>query len=351
MNPKSKYFMSLAIELAKKGNPSPNPYVGAVIVKNGKIMGKGYHKTAGSPHAEIEAINSVKNKSDIEGSTLYVTLEPCSHYGKTPPCTDAIIKYKIKKVVFAVNDPTKKVKGEEILKKNNIIVKKNILKKKAQELNEIFFYNSKYCSPFISIKVSISSDGKISKINQRTKITGKEADIFSHKLRSKYDSILVGIDTVIIDNPRLTSRVNGGRNPLRIVLDPKLRIPLNSKVLIDKNVLVVSTTHADENKLWFLNKKGYKVLILGKYKISLKKLIKYLWENGITSILVEGGTITHTYFLKQKLVNKIYLFKSKSIVLGKLGYPSFNSSFLRGSKLISKIDFDEDILFIRYFVL
>ncbi|MDD5022540.1 MAG: bifunctional diaminohydroxyphosphoribosylaminopyrimidine deaminase/5-amino-6-(5-phosphoribosylamino)uracil reductase RibD, partial [Candidatus ainarchaeum sp.] len=188
MNNQDKYFMSIALELAKKGFPSPNPYVGAVIVKNNKIIGKGFHKRAGLPHAEIEAINSVKNKSLIKGSILYVTLEPCSHYGKTPPCTAAIIKYSISKVIFGVKDPTTKVKGEEVLRKNKIITASSLLSKESENLNEVFFHYTKKHLPFIALKVASSSDGFISKKCQKTNITGKAAKLFSHKLRSKYDA-------------------------------------------------------------------------------------------------------------------------------------------------------------------
>ncbi len=311
MKKQEKCFMSIALYLADKGFPSPNPYVGAVLVKDNKIIGKGFHKKAGMHHAEIEAINSVKNKSKIAGSTLYVTLEPCSHYGKTPPCTDAILKYKIKKVVFAAKDPTKKIKGEEILKKNKIIVVSKVLEKEAKKQNEIFFHYSKTKKPFVAIKAASTKDGFIGCIHKTRKITNKLSDKFSHKLRSKYDAILVGANTVILDNPYLTSRVLPYKNPLRIVLDNSLKIPPNSNILKDKNVLVATTNRADERKLLFLRKKGFEVAVLGKNIVNLRKLLVYLGKRGITSLLVEGGSKIHEAFLKERLANKIYLFISK----------------------------------------
>ncbi len=390
MHKQDKYFMSIALELAKLGNPSPNPYVGAVLVGPGgfarqylvnkhyccgigsrrssvtcsesrvsglekQIIGKGFHKRAGLPHAEVEAINSVRDKSRIKGSTLYVTLEPCSHYGKTPPCTDAILKYGIKKVICSVEDPTKKVNGIEILRKKGVKVEVGLLEKESRELNEIFFHYSKTNLPFVAIKVATSKDKKIGFIGKRTKITGSEADAFTHKLRSKYEAILVGINTVLVDNPQLTSRIKkhtnkfassrsvntlpDGRNPKRIILDPELKIPLSAKVLHhtnkfassrsvstlpeDANVTIVTLNRADKTKRKQLERKGISFITF-KRKINLHSLLKTLGKQNITSILVEGGAKTHKEFIKSKLVNKFYLFISPRILGNKNTLPLFD---------------------------
>ncbi len=324
MNKQDKHIISIALELAKQGNPSPNPYVGAVLVKDGKIIGKGFHIRAGLPHAEIEAINSVKDKSKIKGSTLYVTLEPCSHYGLTPPCTDAILKYGIKKVICSVEDPTKKVKGIEILRKKGVQVETGLLEKEARELNEIFFHYSKTNLPFVAVKVAMSKDKKIGFIGKQTKITGSVVDLFVHKLRSKYDAILVGINTILIDNPELTSRVKKGKNPRRIILDPDLKTPITAKVLQDANVTIVTTNLANKQKKKLLEKKRVVVWTIGKNKINLKKLLKKLGKFGITSLLVEGGAKTHKEFLKSKLINKFYLFISTRTLGNKNTIPLFD---------------------------
>lgn len=347
MKNKDNYFMSMAIKLARKGNPSPNPYVGAVLVKNGEIIGKGYHRRAGLPHAEIEAINSVKDKSQITGSVLYVTLEPCSHYGKTPPCTTTIIKNEIGEVVFAVKDPTKTTNGEELLKKHKIRVRKGILEKEAELINEIFFHYSKTGLPFVAIKTAVSSDKKIGLINKRVKLTGEKANKYTHNLRSKYDSILVGINTIIIDNPKLTSRTKRGRDPLRIILDSELSIPLNSNALNDGNILIITTSLAPKNKLSLLKKNKFEILVLGKNKINLKILLKKLGKKGITSIMVEGGARIQESFLKQNLVNKLYVFTSPKKI-GKKGIPLFNGFKPKNLSLYLKRSFGKDILRIYY---
>lgn len=349
MNEKTKedyFFMKKAISLSKKGIPYPNPHVGAIIVKNKKIIGKGYHKKAGENHAEINAINSVKNKQDLIGSTLYVTLEPCSHYGKTPPCTTKIIKSKISRVVFSANDPTKKVNGKKILKKNNIPVSAGIFKENSIKINEIFFHFSKNKIPFVSLKVASSKNGKIGIFGKKIKITNKKSDLFSHRLRTKYDSILVGINTILSDNPKLTSRIKNKRNPLKIILDSKLQIPLNANVLKDKNILILTLKNSNKIKKQNLQKKGIEIISFGN-KINLKKLLKYLAKKEITSVLIEGGTKTHTSFLKEGLVNKIYFFKSKKIIKGNT-VSVFSRVFLKKFIKKEKYFFGSDKLDIFY---
>jgi len=346
MSEPENLYISIALKLAKQGNPSPNPYVGAVLVKDGKIIGKGYHKQAGFPHAEIEAINSVKNKSKIKGSTLYVTLEPCSHYGKTPPCTTSIIKYGIKKVVISSIDPNPKVNGIKILRKKGIIVKTGILKKEADKLNEVFLKYIKTKIPFIILKSAMSKDKKIAYENGNSKwITGSKTRKFVHILRSKYDAILVGIGTVLKDDPKLTSRIPNGKDPHRIILDSKLQIPSNARVFDSKNVTIVTTSKSSPHKRKKLMKKS-RIWIIGKSKVNIKKLLKKLGQTGITSVLVEGGSEINTSFLKQKLVDKFYFFFSQKLI-GKKGIPAFKTKFPK-YLLSSKTKFNKDLMIEAY---
>ncbi|MDD5022861.1 MAG: RibD family protein, partial [Candidatus ainarchaeum sp.] len=203
------------------------------------------------------------------------------------------------------------------------------------------FHYSKKHLPFIALKVASSSDGFISKKCQKTNITGKAAKLFSHKLRSKYDAILVGVNTIVIDNPQLTSRIKNSRNPLKIILDPYLKIPINSRVLKDKNILIITTSNSDKEKLNYLKSKGFELLIF-KNKINLNCVLKFLSKIKITSVLVEGGTKTHESFLKENLVNKIYLFKSNKELFD--GVPVFSKSFLKKYYLESTQNLSKDIL-------
>lgn len=310
-------FMRIALKLAKKGTPSPNPYVGAVIVKNGKIIARGYHKKAGMPHAEIEALKNLKN---IGAMDMYVNLEPCNHYGKTPPCTKALIKAGIRKVIFGMNDPNPNVNGggEKELKKHGILVEKGILEKEAQKLNEVFIKYSETKMPFIVLKLAMSMDGKIATKTGNSKwITCEKSREYGHKLRAKYDAVLIGINTLLKDNPKLTSRIPGQKNPIRIILDSKLRIPLNAKVLDDSNAIIATTLDYNRKKRIALEAKNVKIFVCGKKRVNLKKLLKLLGKLGITSILVEGGAEVAGSFVDEKIVDKFILFFAPKIIGGK----------------------------------
>src|SRR3989344_3644428 len=231
-------FMSRALLLAAKGEGkvSPNPLVGAVLVKNGKIIGEGYHEFFGGPHAEVNAIKDAEKKgASIRGSTLYISLEPCSHSGglkKTPPCVPLSIKSGIKRVVIAAEDKNPEVKGIEQLKFAGIKVKSGILAQEAEEQNESFLKYISTGKPFVALKMVQSANGKIGiKGKGKVWLSGREFDAYSHRLRNRYDAILVGINTVLADDPQLTCRMKGGRNPVRIIMDSHLRTPLNAKVL------------------------------------------------------------------------------------------------------------------------
>ena len=231
-------FMSRALLLAAKGEGrvSPNPLVGAVLVKDGKIIGEGCHEFFGGPHAEVNAIKDAESKgASTRGSTLYITLEPCSHSGglkKTPPCVPLIIKSGIKRVAIAAEDKNPEVKGIEQLKFAGIKVKAGVLAREAETQNEAFLKYISTGKPFVALKMAQSEDGKIGCTGKsNVRISGKEFDAYCHLLRNRYDAILVGVNTVIADNPQLTCRMKGGRNPVRIIMDSHLRTPLNAKVL------------------------------------------------------------------------------------------------------------------------
>jgi len=316
-------YMRRALKLSLKGNPSPNPYVGAVLVKDGRITSEGYHRRAGMAHAEIEALKG----KDAKGSTLYTTLEPCSHWGRTPPCTNAIIAAGVREVVYAVEDPTEKVKGKEELRAAGIKVRSGILRRECEKANEVFMKHSKTGVPFVVLKAAMTLDGQIAtKTGQSRWMTGKAARKEVHRMRSKYDAVLVGANTVLKDDPRLTARIKGGRDPLRVILDGRLRIPLDAKVLKGRNVLIATTETAGRTKIKALEKKA-EVLVCGKKRVDLEKLLRELGRRGITSVLVEGGAAVNYSFAKEGLVDKFVFFIAPKLLLGE------NTPAMRGPGL------------------
>jgi len=325
------YFLKEALKLAKKGLSwtNPNPMVGAVIVKNGKTLSRGYHKEVGLPHAEIEAITSAKQS--VKGATLYINLEPCCRSGRTPACTQAIIKSGIKKVVCSTLDPNPKVngKGIKILKKAGLQVSVGLLEKEARFLNEPYFTFHQKKRPFIALKFALSLDGKIAtKTGQSKWISNEKARNYARKLRANYQAVLVGINTILKDNPHLGPREKNKKEPLRLILDPKLKIPLNpvrkrfsngvnSQVLRDNNVLFITTSFAKKEKLKQLKKRGIAIISYRSETISLPRLLDDLRKREIISILVEGGGETIGHFIDEKLFDKIYAFYSPIIIGGK----------------------------------
>ncbi|MDI6592021.1 MAG: bifunctional diaminohydroxyphosphoribosylaminopyrimidine deaminase/5-amino-6-(5-phosphoribosylamino)uracil reductase RibD [Patescibacteria group bacterium] len=316
-----EFFLKEALKLAKKGLSwtNPNPMVGAVIVKNGKIIAKGYHKRVGLPHAEIEALRVAK--SDVKGSTLYTNLEPCSHWGRTPPCVQSLIRAGISQIVCSTLDPNPKVRGRgvNILKKAGVKVSVGLLEKEARFLNEAFFTFHQKKRPFIAIKFAASLDGKIAtKTGQSKWITNESARNYARKLRAYYQAVLVGIKTVLKDNPHLgLSSPTKFKEPLRIILDPELKIPLKSQVLRDNNVLLITTSFAEKEKLKELKKRNIAIISYQNKRISLNRLLDDLRKREIISILVEGGGETIGNFVDKKLVDKIYAFYSPIIIGGK----------------------------------
>ncbi|HEX3035174.1 MAG TPA: bifunctional diaminohydroxyphosphoribosylaminopyrimidine deaminase/5-amino-6-(5-phosphoribosylamino)uracil reductase RibD [Thermodesulfobacteriota bacterium] len=332
-------YMSLALRLAKKaeGMTSPNPHVGAVVVKNGEIIGKGYHKKAGLPHAEIEAFLDAERKGhSIDGAALYVTLEPCCHTAKrTPPCVNEILQKRVSKVVVGTLDLNPAVSGNGVkaLKEKGIKVKVGVLEEKCREINESFFKYVATKKPFVVLKLAATLDGKIATFTGDSKWIGSEIQRKrAHQLRNKVDAVLVGIGTVIRDNPQLTVRLGkkSDRQPTPVVLDSKLRIPLDAQLLqIHEFPIIATTPLADTRKVGELEIMGAKVLMVDSEengRVDIEKLMTKLGEEGITSVLVEGGSEIAASFLKKELVDKVIFFYAPKIVgadgvsmIGRLG--------------------------------
>lgn len=313
------YFIKKTFQLARKaeGLTSPNPIVGAVLVKNNKIISQGFHKKAGLPHAEIEAIR--KSRVNLKGATIYVSLEPCCHFGRTPPCVDEIIKQKIKRVVFAIKDPSSKVGGRsiDILRREKIEVSFGICEEEARRLNEVFFKNCQMNMPFVAVKVGQTLDGKIATKDYVSKwITSEVSRDYSKSLRDKYDCVLVGINTVLSDNPGL----NGlNKIPYKAVIDYHLRIPINSRLVCEHpNKLIVFTSGENKAKSKKLISLGVRVIFLKKKNsyFSVKEVLKNLYQQNIMSVFVEGGSETIGRFFNDKLVDKIYFFIAPKILGG-----------------------------------
>lgn len=319
----NEYYMGLAINLARKGigKVNPNPMVGAVIVKDNKIVGTGYHEKYGGKHAEINAIEN--SKESLNGSTMYVNLEPCSHFGKTPPCVDKIIESKINKVVIASVDPNPLVQGKGVkkLRDAGIEVKVGVLDEENKKLNEVFLKYIKNKKPFVVMKVAMSLDGKIATTTGQSKwISCDESRRYVHKLRSEVMSILVGINTVIKDNPMLDCRLENGKNPIRIIVDTTLKIPIDSKIVSSSKLIrtiVVTTKHANINVMKLLEDKGVEILTvnLKNNLVDLKEMINKLGELNIDSILIEGGSSLNFSAVNENIVDKIQVYVAP-IILG-----------------------------------
>jgi diaminohydroxyphosphoribosylaminopyrimidine deaminase/5-amino-6-(5-phosphoribosylamino)uracil reductase len=350
-------FMSLAIREAykAKGKTLPNPAVGAVIVKNGKVISKAFHEKAGQPHAEALAIERAGDKA--RGATLYVTLEPCNHYGKTPPCTEKIIKAGIKEVVIGIRDPNPIASGGvERLKAAGIKVKENVFKKRCFELIEDFIVNVKYSRPFVSLKLASTLDGFIADEKGNSKwITSKKSRTYVHKLRSYHNAVMVGIGTVLKDDPLLNVRyIETSVQPKAVVVDRDLKIPLNARLIkrrASELIVITSEKSLLNYKAGILKDLGVKLLPVsssGKY-LDLAEAFKTLREQfGIYSIMCEGGSGLAGYLLENNLIDKFYLFYAMK-VFGS-GIKLFDSSRkeLKGYKVLSVKRLGEDFLVIMF---
>lgn len=318
-------YMRLAMQLAGNaiGRTSPNPLVGAVIVKDNRVVGCGWHRKAGTPHAEVHALNQAGELA--QGADVYVTLEPCAHYGKTPPCSKALVEAKVKNVYGGLLDVNPKVagKGFKILEDAGIHVEYGFLQDELRKQNEVFFKWIEHKKPFIVLKAAMTLDGKIATATGQSKwITNETSRAYGYKLRDIYDGIMVGINTVIEDNPMLTARVDGGKNPIRIVVDSSLKIDINANVVQDKSAktIVVTTDKADKDKILKLQAQDVDVIVVDKDendKVDIEKLLDILGQQNICSILVEGGATLSGSFVAKKLVDKVYFFIAPRIVGGK----------------------------------
>lgn len=323
-------FMRVALNLARnaQGRTSPNPLVGAVIVREGRIVGAGWHRKAGTPHAEIHALNMAGDLA--QGATLYVTLEPCSHHGRTGPCAEAVVKAGIKRCVIAMGDPNPKVagKGIAILEQAGIEVRCGVLEEEARELNEVFLKWITTKRPFVVLKTAMSLDGKIATATGKSQwITGEAARRRGHEFRDIYDSILVGIGTVLADDPSLTTRLPGqtGKNPVRIIVDSQGRTPLTAKVLTDgqARTIIAVAGQAPAERIAALREAGAEVITAfdqsnaDRSKVDLSILLDKLGAMEISSVYVEGGGTVNFSLLQAGLVDKVHAFIAPKLIGGK----------------------------------
>ena len=307
-------FMRRCFQLARKseGFTKPNPLVGSIIVHQNRIIGEGYHRQFGESHAEVNAINSVKDKSLLQHSTLYVSLEPCAHHGKTPPCVQLIISNKIPRVVIATRDPNPKVsgKGVELMKNAGIEVIEGVLEDEARDLNKNFFVNQLYSRPFIILKWAQSKDGFIdlhrepSENKQPTIISNKLTHTIVHKFRTRVQGILVGTNTAILDNPKLTSRNWYGDNPTRIVIDRQNRLPHNLG-LFDGTVPTIIFTEKAPKDIATLN--SLKFIEIDFSKDTISQILNHLYKEKIYSVLIEGGSKLLSSFIQYNMWDEAYI--------------------------------------------
>lgn len=317
-------FMRLALKLAEGGvgRTSPNPAVGAVIVKAGKVIGRGFHRRAGAPHAEVEALRAAGRAA--RGATLYVNLEPCSHYGRTPPCAEAVIAAKLKRVVVGMADPNPLVQGRGIerLRQAGVEVTVGVLKEACEQLNEDFCTFIIKGRPFVILKLAASLDGKIATAGGDARwISGEASRRFVHRLRDQVDAVLVGAETVRKDNPRLTCRVRGGRDPLRVILDGRLRITPQAQVITQPSgarTLVVTAVKKPNRKVHLLERYGAEVLSLPGPggKVAFSRLLRELGKRGIKSVMVEGGAEVAAAALQAGVVDKVFFFYAPKLLGG-----------------------------------
>lgn len=330
-----QYYMKLALDLAAsaKGKTNPNPIVGAVIVKDGVIAGTGIHRKAGEPHAEVHAFKMAGEYA--KDATLYVTLEPCSHYGKTPPCANLVKESGVKRVVVAMEDPNPEVAGRGIslLRNAGIEVDVGILEKEAQRLNERFIHNMTTGRPFVLSKYAMTLDGKLATHTGHSKwITGEQSRHSVHLLRNEVDAILVGIGTVLADNPSLTTRLpeGGGENPIRIILDSELRVPLEANVVQVEEAKTVIVTHenASLEKIASLSEMGIEFIMVPKTNegLDLEIMMDELYKKGITDILLEGGSEVNASFLRAGLIDKYLIYVAPKLLGGRNSLTPFTGN-------------------------
>ncbi|MBM7645351.1 diaminohydroxyphosphoribosylaminopyrimidine deaminase/5-amino-6-(5-phosphoribosylamino)uracil reductase [Scopulibacillus daqui] len=332
-----KDYMSLALNLVKmtSGQTSPNPAVGAVVVNQGKIVGIGAHLKAGEEHAEVHALNMAGDRA--AGGTIYVTLEPCSHYGKTPPCADMIIERGISRAVIATSDPNPQVAGNGIQKLKNagIEVVVGVMEKEARKYNQDFFHYMKTNRPFVTLKMAVSLDGKMATASGESQwITGPEARKDGHCLRHQHDAILVGIGTVLADNPSLTARLGRvqGAHPVRVILDSQLRTPLAANIVNDRLAptwILTLEGQKGNQKAEALKSRGIDIYYFED--LSISNILTFLGKKAIKSLLVEGGAAVQDAFLQSRLIDQLVAYIAPKVIGGKDALTAF------GGKGISKL--------------
>ena len=313
-----KKYMAIALKLAEKGrgSVSPNPLVGCVIVKRGKIVGKGYHKKYGEEHAEINALRAASKKAN--NATMYVNIEPCSHWGKTSPCTEKIVEAGIREVIVGIEDPNPLVDGYKELKFRGLKTRIGILRDEAKKLNEAYIKHMKTKKPWVILKLAMSLDGKIATSTGDSKyITGMEARKYVHQLRNDADAVMVGINTVMRDDPLLDSRLVKGKNPIKVIVDSSLKISERAKVLKDASKVIIATTpKAQKGKIEKLQHKGVRVIVLKPKKglVDLNELMKELGKSEIALVMVEGGAELSGNAIREGIVDKVLIFTAPKII-------------------------------------
>ncbi len=364
-NAHDEFFMQIALRLAKRGVglTAPNPSVGCVIVKEGRIIGRGWTAPGGRPHAETQALQRAEEyvgNAGVQGAVAYVTLEPCSHHGNTSPCAEALVRAGIARVVVASEDPDQRVNGKGIamLQKAGVEVVCGVGAKEAEKINQGFLNRINLKRPYVTLKLATSVDGKIAtRAGESQWLTGEEARNFSHLLRMRNDAVMVGVETIINDNPTLTCRLNGlnGVTPIRIVMDSKLRTPKNANILKENNIYKTWILTCTRPKKVFLNHSASEIIRLGKNaegRVNIREAMRLLAERGINHLLLEGGGTLAANCLKNHFVDEIIWFHAPKIIGGD-GKPSVAAmkinSLLKVNRLelISSRQYGEDI-FTRY---
>ena len=361
-NYENEKYMQKALALAARaqGRTSPNPMVGAVVVKDNQVVGEGYHRKAGTPHAEVHALQAAGEAA--RGATLYVNLEPCSHYGRTPPCADAIVRAGVKKVVVAGLDPNPRVSGRglKVLQDAGIETLTGVLEQEAQKLNLAFFKYIQTRTPLVSLKVAMTLDGKIATSTGDSRwISGAGSRKYVHKLRNVYDAIMVGIGTVLKDDPMLNTRLEDEniRDPIRVIIDNNLDLPRSSNIVKtarQQKTIVFCDQQADDARQEFLEEAGLTVIQLAtdEEKLPLEEVLQVLGEMEIMTLLVEGGGEINGYLIEKHLIDKVYWFIAPKIVGGRAaptpvggsGIPQLKDALPLKSMEIQR--FDKDILIV-----
>lgn len=348
-------FMKRAIELAKLGEgfTNPNPLVGAVIVKDGRIIGEGYHKRYGENHAERNAL--LNATEDVTGADMYVTLEPCSHYGKQPPCCEAVVNAGIKNIYIGSFDPNPLVSGRGIdyLRAHGVNVHTDVLKDECDEINEIFFHYITTKTPYVILKTAVSIDGRTASYTGDSKwITNDKSRDNVHLTRKRVSAIITGIGTVLSDNPMLNARCENPKNPIRIVCDSSLRIPLDCQILKTAKDIptIIATVSDDESAIKAITDMGAEVIHTSGDRVNLKELLALLGSRKIDSVLVECGSELNASFIEEGLVDKLQVYIAPKIIGGQASKPAFGGKgveLVRDAHMFSSPEvtmFDDDIL-------